>query len=310
MAPGRDPAPAKPPPQQHQPDADVDMVNQPAPPSQPQQPQSVPSQRPSSKPRQQQQQQQPAKQQNQPDQLRQPANTSSDPASAPEQQQQQPPEPIIPGPRASRLQKLFATTAKHTLDKISRDNFAACFPTVAHRAPGTLEFVQRQMVERLGGLWNREFESILQSRQVVARLNELEALVADATRRRVEARGGEAPVAPHTLPAPTVLHAHLTPHLTAHAGELTARLRQTQAANAALWDEIRAQRAEVEALLSAVEKAVRDLEGANALLAEVADEVAAESREADAEVERVRAAMAMAAATAAVGESESRSSGS
>lgn len=61
---------------------------------------------------------------------------------------------MIPGPRASRLQALFAQTGKHTLDKINKDNFASCFPTIAAKAPGTLEFVQRQMVERLGGLWN------------------------------------------------------------------------------------------------------------------------------------------------------------
>jgi kinetochore protein NNF1 len=65
--------------------------------------------------------------------------------------------PLIPGPRASRLQALFASTAKHTLDKINKDNFASCFPTIATKAPGTLEFVQRQMVERLGGLWNVRF---------------------------------------------------------------------------------------------------------------------------------------------------------
>jgi len=57
---------------------------------------------------------------------------------------------VTPGPRATRLQELFASTLKHTLDKINRDNFAACYPTVAQRAPGTLEFVQRQMVGRLG----------------------------------------------------------------------------------------------------------------------------------------------------------------
>jgi len=61
---------------------------------------------------------------------------------------------VTPGPRAARLQALFASTLKHTLDKISRDNFAACFPTIATRAPGTLEFVQRQMVERLGAQCN------------------------------------------------------------------------------------------------------------------------------------------------------------
>jgi kinetochore protein NNF1 len=92
----------------------------------------------------------------------QPSNLNPNPEPSPdpsqEQQQQEdskqpPPPPPPPGPRAARLQALFASTVRHTLDKISRDNFAACFPTVAARAPGTLEFVQRQMVERLGGLW-------------------------------------------------------------------------------------------------------------------------------------------------------------
>lgn len=42
----------------------------------------------------------------------------------------------------------------------------------------------------------KEFETILANRQVVARLNELEELVADATRRRREAGDTrEAPVA-------------------------------------------------------------------------------------------------------------------
>ncbi len=184
-----------------------------------------------------------------------------------------PPPPPVPGPRAARLQALFATTARHSLDKISKENFAACFPTVASRAPGTLEFVQRQMVERLGGLWNvrllsllpgwiklgwlkwgwdsfrvvvgrreggfwvvlvwrsvergcyplkkgsqlttpqKEFEAIMANRQVVARLNELESLVADATRRRLEAPDPTSPpVAYAFLPLSLPFFPSSTPH--------------------------------------------------------------------------------------------------
>ncbi|KAK4031914.1 Nnf1-domain-containing protein [Parachaetomium inaequale] len=213
-----------------------------------------------------------------------------------EQQQQQtkqpapiPPPPPPPGPRAARLQALFASTAKHTLDKINKDNFGACFPTISSKAPGTLEFVQRQMVERLGGLWNREFETIMANRQVVARLNELEDLVNDAARRRMESdHPNSPPVAPHTLPAATILHAHLTPHLATHQSQLNAKLQNTQAANAQLWAEIQAQRAEMEALLAGVEKAVRDMDGASGLLGGgVADELAAETRAAEGDVRAV-----------------------
>jgi kinetochore protein NNF1 len=68
--------------------------------------------------------------------------------------------PVVPGPRATRLQQLFASVAKRTLDKIDADNFGACFPTIRDKAPRTLEAVQRQMVERLGSLWNVRYSNI------------------------------------------------------------------------------------------------------------------------------------------------------
>jgi kinetochore protein NNF1 len=94
---------------------------------------------------------------------------------------------VSPGPRAARFQKVLDDTLAHTLGKVGWDNFAACYPTIAAQAPATLRAVQRQMVERLGVLCRREFDSVLRARAVVARLNELEALVSDAGRRRDEA---------------------------------------------------------------------------------------------------------------------------
>ncbi|KAK4135284.1 Nnf1-domain-containing protein [Trichocladium antarcticum] len=209
------------------------------------------------------------------------AEPSSTPTPAPESAAAP-----IPGPRAARLQALFASTAKHTLDKINKDNFASCFPTIATKAPGTLEFVQRQMVERLGGLWNKEFETILHNRAVVARLNELESLVADAARRRQDQDPTDPPppIPPHTLPAATILRAHLDPHLAAQQAQLRARLHDTQTGNARLWDEVVAQRAEMEALLGAVDKVLRDLDGAGGLLGGVAAELAEETRVAEGQV--------------------------
>lgn len=94
---------------------------------------------------------------------------------------------------------------------------------------------------------------------------------------------------PHTLPPQTVLAAHLHPHLAAQRSQLNARLQNTQAANARLWAEVAAQRAEAEALLAAAERAVADMDGASDLLAEVAEELAAETRAAEAQVRSVRA---------------------
>ncbi|KAK3333092.1 Nnf1-domain-containing protein [Cercophora scortea] len=188
-----------------------------------------------------------------------------------------------PGPRAVRFHDVFSSTLKHTLDKINRANFAACYPTIAARAPGTLEFVQRQMVERLGAQCNKEFDSILENRNVVAKLNELESLVSDAARRKADIGSGPdaatTPVPPHTLPATAVQAAHLAPHLASQQSQLNAKLQNVQAHNARLFDDIRQQRAELEALLGAVEAAVADMEGASGLLDGVVDELALESRD-------------------------------
>ena len=89
---------------------------------------------------------------------------------------------------------------------------------------------------------------------------------------------------PHTLPASTVLEAHLAPHLAAQQSQLNAKLQTTQAHNARLFEEIRAQRAEIESLLAAVEKVLADVDGANELLDDVVDDLARETRAVEVEM--------------------------
>jgi kinetochore protein NNF1 len=82
----------------------------------------------------------------------------------------------------------------------------------------------------------------------------------------------------------------------AQQSQLNAKLQNTQAANAQLWEEIEAQRAEMEALLAGVEKVLRDVDGANGLLGEVVEELAEETRVAEGQV-RVGIAGGMGAGT-------------
>lgn len=194
---------------------------------------------------------------------------------------------VAPGPRAARFQKVLDDSLAHTLGKISWDNFASCFPTIAAQAPAALKTVQKQMVDRLGVLCRKEFETIVQSRNVVARLNELESLVSQAERRREEAGlvdPKDVPVPPHLLPADTVLAAHLAPHLAQQQSQLNARLQTTQAHNAKLFADIQKQRTELEALLSLLEKLFADIDGANQSMDGVVDELAKETRSTEVEL--------------------------
>ncbi|POS72555.1 hypothetical protein DHEL01_v209055 [Diaporthe helianthi] len=231
-----------------------------------------------------------------------------------------------PGPRAQRFQEMFSLALNHTLTKISPENFASCYPTVAAQAPGVLAQVQRSMVDRFADLCNQEFGRVQARYNVVPKLNELEGLVSDAERRRrahasaarrraakgkgkeravgeaeAEAGGGGGggggddddnddegdmkPTPPHMLPADAILAAHLAPHLASQQSQMNAKLQNTQAANVALWDEIQKQRAEVDELLGALERALADVDGAAALLADVpAEELARESVAVEAEM--------------------------
>ncbi|KAF4447261.1 Kinetochore-associated protein NNF1 [Fusarium austroafricanum] len=215
------------------------------------------------------------------------AQTQQDPEKQPESEQDPPASPplpqrhtaVTPGPRAARLQELYARSLKKTLGKIGWENVAGCYPTVAKRAEGVLRQVQGQMVDKLGEKCEKEFENIKVSRQVVPKLNDLESLISDASHRRAASTTEEQPTPPHMLPPSTILAAHLVPSLTAHQSQLNARLQTTQSQNSLLYDEVRRQREEIRALLDALEAVVADVQGANDALRPVVDDVAAETRQ-------------------------------
>lgn len=91
---------------------------------------------------------------------------------------------------------------------------------------------------------------------------------------------------PHLLPADQILAAHLAPHLAAQQSQLNARLQTMQSHNANLFQEIQGQRAEVDSLLEALEKVLTDVDGANGLLDGVVDDLAKETRAAEADLSR------------------------
>lgn len=86
----------------------------------------------------------------------------------PQQSQSQPASPplparhvqVTPGPRAAGFQNLLDKSLESTLKKVSWENFAACYPTIAAQAPATLKAVQKQMVERLGTLCRVSFRQL------------------------------------------------------------------------------------------------------------------------------------------------------
>jgi hypothetical protein len=117
-----------------------------------------------------------------------------------------------------------------------------------------------------------EFETILQDRSVVPSLNTLDRLCSEARSRKSIAEASSPdgiaipPIPPHTLPATSLLNAHLTPFLMDQETTLQNSLADIQTRNEGLVDEIMEQRLEIEALMLGLEGLVTDLERSGAML--------------------------------------------
>ncbi|KAF9877317.1 mind kinetochore complex component [Colletotrichum karsti] len=228
-------------------------------------------------------------------QTEEPQNQTTEAQDEPPQQQQQqeqppasPPLPqkhtaVTPGVRAGYFEKTYNGALQKTLQAVRFENFADCFPTIAANAPNTLRNVQKQMADYLEDRCSKDFQTILAERDVVRKLNEFESLVSDADRRRLESGDdAEEPIPPHLLPPEVVIKAHMAPRLAAQQSHMNARLQNTQASNEVLFASIQAQRAEIAVLIAQLEGHVADVDGANGMLVDVAPELAAEARDAEA----------------------------
>ncbi|GLI79084.1 hypothetical protein PoHVEF18_007409 [Penicillium ochrochloron] len=179
-----------------------------------------------------------------------------------------PTEHPTPGLRASRLHQVFDQALARTLRANSYANFAGCFPTPARHVPASLESVWRQLNAKLEESAKAEFEEIIEERDAVRHLNDLDRLVNEAKVRREkgkEKENGDGPGsgnALHTLGAEELYRAHLTPYLQEAQATLNGKLEETHAQNAELAQTVQAQRREIEQLLTHLESVVTDIEGA------------------------------------------------
>jgi kinetochore protein NNF1 len=106
----------------------------------------------------------------------------------------------------------------------------------------------------------------MKDRNVVALLNSLDRLIHEARARKDNAETNasngtlEEPIAPHTLPPSDLVNAHLAPFLTDMRSTITTETSALESNNENLIQTIKAQRAEMEALVSGLEHVVADLE--------------------------------------------------
>lgn len=119
------------------------------------------------------------------------ARVSASPSPPPEA-----PVASTPGPRAAALQKVFAGALSSSIRANSYANFSSCFPTPAKYCPTALEGVWRQLNTRLEEECIRDFDKIMEERQVVEGLNQWDSMIEDARKRKHRAIDGDTPERP------------------------------------------------------------------------------------------------------------------
>jgi kinetochore protein NNF1 len=120
-------------------------------------------------------------------------NTMADRVSASPSPPPQAPVAATPGPRAVALQKVFAGALSSSIKANSYANFSSCFPTPAKYCPTAMEGVWKQLNTRLEEECTRDFEKILEERQIVEGLNQWDNMIEEARRRKHRAVEGEEP---------------------------------------------------------------------------------------------------------------------
>nr|POE77708.1 polyamine-modulated factor 1 [Quercus suber] len=223
----------------------------------------------------------------------------------PQEDQEAPPSPMpsppiasAPGPRAVALQNLYTSAISHILKTCSYTNFSACFPTPAQAVPTSMQLLHEQFIAKLGENFHREFANILEDRNVVPNLNELDRLVEEAKKRKERAviqasEGSQAvvPVPPHTLPPASLYLSHLAPTLTQHSNTIAAEQSDVENENVELFARVMQQRKDISSLMQGLENVVADLNASVAALTEQPADMEAlreECRDADDELRMER----------------------
>lgn len=148
------------------------------------------------------------------------------------------------GPRASKLIEILDKSTKQTMRACSYEKLVSCFPSLAHNDPETLKHAQEQVTAFLTTACMSEFDKILNERNALQRLNELDELIVEAKTRK--SAGKPATDTSSDLPPDTLMRAYMLPLKRADLASLNESVLQLQTQNATGLSEIEKQRQQIE----------------------------------------------------------------
>lgn len=167
------------------------------------------------------------------------------------------------GARATKLDEILDKSLKQTMRACSYDKLVSCFPTLAKNDPETLKHAQEQVTEFLTNACRSEFDKILNERNAVQRLNELDELIADARTRKESGQHATENVS--DLTPDVILRAHMLPMKRSKLLSMSEQLHDIQQVNADALRAIEEQRKHIELRTKALKESLTTLDSVSVL---------------------------------------------
>ncbi|OLL22991.1 mRNA cleavage and polyadenylation factor CLP1 [Neolecta irregularis DAH-3] len=163
---------------------------------------------------------------------------------------------LTDGPRAKALKKVLERSLSQTVSRLTRERLAQCFPLVAQESAESLDSIHGSILDFLKEHGAVQFQEVMERRQTVQKLNELDQLIEDAKLRKDT--GCESAKLPDNLSPELLVEAHLMPLKKKRLESLQGNLKQ----NDSMLREITENRSQITQMMATIEKSVDALESA------------------------------------------------
>ncbi|OZJ06940.1 hypothetical protein BZG36_00110 [Bifiguratus adelaidae] len=150
------------------------------------------------------------------------------------------PDKVPEGPRAKKLRQILAKSVDMTLQNVSYDKLAQCFPQLHRDAPESLKAAHEQVNLFLMSTIEEEFETIIRTRELMGRLNELDRLIEEA--KAGSARNGA--YNPDKVTPEASVRSQMVPLKRMELQRLRNELFRTEAENKDLMKEVKQRKEE------------------------------------------------------------------
>lgn len=151
------------------------------------------------------------------------------------------------GPRAARLNEVLGMSLANTIKVCSIGNFSQCFPTLGRDANVAMQAAHTQVTNFLKTSVEREFSLILEERDALRKLNDLDWIIENARNRKEN--GSSMDIPPVNLNPREILHGHVYETRKEEENFVQLQLENTYRQNDLYLKELDEQQAEIDEMV-------------------------------------------------------------